>query len=237
MSLTSIKDETLRPPLSFKDWLEEFVGDDEPTHEFGMLIEMLAPAPEKYDFKSYVTLIPEKHLDLYIRAESAWKIDLAAKSSTKKHLGLDVTSPEGLMLRAISCGYRNRGGHLCGREVVPGVDRCTRHGGALVDPEVRRSILLSAYANIVEGAEIAVSALLDVAENGRSEMARVQASKELLDRAGLTADTTINIKISAEVDAGAILRDRLDTMSSKIIDIIDVEPIEDAEVVEDAKES
>jgi len=119
---------------------------------------------------------------------------------------------------------------MCGREVVPGVDRCTKHGGALIDPEVRRNILLGAYANIVEGSQKAVDALLDVAENGRSEMARVQAAKELLDRAGLTADVNVNVRISAEVDAGAILRERLETMSTKIetveVEVIEVEGVD-----------
>jgi len=217
-------DTALREPLTFKKWVEG-QGEYEP------IIKLIEDAPDKYDFKTYVALIPDEHLDLYLRAEAEWKTDAAAHKSTKHALGLDKPSPEAAIIKLQpNCVFRFRSGRMCGREVVPGVDRCTKHGGALIDPEVRRNILLSAYANIVEGSQKAVDALLDVAENGRSEMARVQAAKELLDRAGLTADVNVNVRISAEVDAGAILRERLETMSTKIetveVEVIEVEGVD-----------
>lgn len=64
----------------------------------------------------------------------------------------------------------------------------------LIDPEVRQSILMSAYTRIVEGTEVAVKALVDIAEGGRSEIARVQAAKEILDRAGLSPELRIAIR-------------------------------------------
>lgn len=208
----SIADTVTEAPPTFKEWLAG-LGTD----EYEELIVLLDPAPSTYVFKDYVKLIPDKKLDLFLRAEAAWKTEMAAHSATRKSLGLETVTPEQHLARTVfNCLYRDRTGMMCGREVVPGVDRCVKHGGALVEPEVRRNILLSAYANIVEGSQKAVDALLDVVENGRSEMARVQAAKELLDRAGLTADTTINVKISAEIDAGSILRERLESMATKI---------------------
>jgi hypothetical protein len=213
----SIADTVTEAPPTFKEWLAAFDTGDDAVHEFYELIGLLAPAPSDYAFKEYVKLIPDKKLDLFLRAEAAWKTEMAAHSATRKSLGLETVTPEQHLARTVfNCLYRDRTGEMCGREVVPGVDRCVKHGGALVDPEVRRNILLSAYATIVEGSQKAVDALLDVVENGRSEMARVQAAKELLDRAGLTADTTINVRISAEIDAGSILRERLESMATKI---------------------
>jgi hypothetical protein len=210
----SIADKVTESPPTFKEWLAAL---DDHDHEFGELVELIVPAPDEYKFKEYVKLIPDKKLDLFLRAEAAWKTEMAAHTATRKSLGLDTVTPEQHLARTVfNCLYRDRDGTMCAREVVPGVDRCVKHGGALVEPEVRRNILLSAYANIVEGSQKAVDALLEVAEHGRSEMARVQAAKELLDRAGLTADTTINVKISAEVDAGSILRERLESMATRI---------------------
>ena len=60
------------------------------------------------------------------------------------------------------------------------------HGGALLDPTVRQAFLVSAYASIVEATDTAVQALIQVAEHGRNELARVAAAKEILDRAGIT---------------------------------------------------
>jgi hypothetical protein len=91
------------------------------------------------------------------------------------------------------CGYRNHRGEGCTAEAVPGAGRCGRHGGAITDPEVRRSFLLVAFAKVIDGSRVAVDALLDVAENGRSEMARVQAAKEILDRAGVQQDQHVHI--------------------------------------------
>lgn len=98
----------------------------------------------------------------------------------------------------ILCGYRNHRGEGCVSEAVPGAGRCGRHGGAITDPEVRRSFLLVAFAKVIDGSRVAVDALLDVAENGRSEMARVQAAKELLDRAGVQQDQHVHIHKPSE---------------------------------------
>src|SRR5690606_28053368 len=53
-------------------------------------------------------------------------------------------------------------------------------------------------AKVIDGSRVAVEALLDVAENGRSEMARVQAAKELLDRAGVQQDQHVHIHTQDE---------------------------------------
>lgn len=136
-------------------------------------------------------------------AEAAWRVDSLIESAEIAGVSIDVGAEE-IVPTAISteiesaeavvlCGYRNHRGEGCTSHAVEGAGRCGRHGGAITDPEVRRSFLLVAFAKVIDGSRVAVDALLDVAENGRSEMARVQAAKELLDRAGVSQDTHVHI--------------------------------------------
>lgn len=138
-----------------------------------------------------------------VSAEAAWRVDTLIDSAEIAGVSLDVGEAE-VVPAAVSkevatseakviCGYRNHRGEGCTNEAVSGAGRCGSHGGAITDPEVRRSFLLVAFAKVIDGSRVAVDALLDVAENGRSEMARVQAAKELLDRAGVQQDQHVHI--------------------------------------------
>jgi hypothetical protein len=138
-----------------------------------------------------------------VSAEAAWRVDTLIDSAETAGVSLDVGDDE-VVPKEVSkeieaseakvlCGYRNHRGEGCTDTAVSGAGRCGRHGGAITDPEVRRSFLLVAFAKVIDGSRVAVDALLDVAENGRSEMARVQAAKELLDRAGVQQDQHVHI--------------------------------------------
>lgn len=140
-----------------------------------------------------------------VSAEAAWRVDSLVESAEMTGVSLDVPGSEEQVISSeaskeldknstkVLCGYRNHRGEGCIRPAVEGAGRCWAHGGAITDPEVRRSFLLVAFAKVIDGSRIAVEALLDVAENGRSEMARVQAAKELLDRAGVQQDQHVHI--------------------------------------------
>lgn len=134
-------------------------------------------------------------------AEAAWRVDSIIGHA--EAVGVELHPSEEVVSSSVSqaleqsdlvlCGYRDHRGEGCPHPAVPGAGRCARHGGAITDPEVRRSFLLVAFAKIIDGSRVAVDALLDVAENGRSEMARVQAAKEILDRAGVQQDQHVHI--------------------------------------------
>lgn len=136
-------------------------------------------------------------------AEAAWRVDSVIESAEVAGVSLDVGTTEVVPVAVskeleaseatVLCGYRNHRGEGCPHPAIPGAGRCGQHGGAITDPEVRRSFLLIAFAKVIDGSRVAVDALLDVAENGRSEMARVQAAKELLDRAGVQQDQHVHI--------------------------------------------
>lgn len=165
-------------------------------------------------------------------AEAAWRVDALVDSAETAGVSLDVPGgPEEVVSAEagkeiaesstkILCGFRNPRGEGCTAEAVPGAGRCGRHGGAITDPEVRRSLLLVAFAKVIDGSRVAVDALLDVAEHGRSEMARVQAAKELLDRAGVQQDQHVHIhKQEEDVDGEELvdeIRRRLTTAKDRL---------------------
>lgn len=163
-------------------------------------------------------------------AEASWRVDTVIESAEVAGVSLDVGDTE-IVPESVSkeiekseatvlCGYRNHRGEGCVSAAVEGAGRCGRHGGAITDPEVRRSFLLVAFAKVIDGSRVAVDALLDVAENGRSEMARVQAAKELLDRAGVQQDQHVHIhrpeEDTSEDDQVNELRRRLLTATDRL---------------------
>lgn len=164
-------------------------------------------------------------------AEAAWRVDSVIERAESAGVSLSDESPELPVSQEVGqavesaeakvlCGYRNHRGEGCTSEAVPGAGRCGKHGGAITDPEVRRSFLLIAFAKVIDGSRVAVDALLDVAENGRSEMARVQAAKELLDRAGVQQDQHVHIhrpeEDKSEDDLLDELRRRLLTTTDRL---------------------
>lgn len=165
-----------------------------------------------------------------VSAEAAWRVDTLIDSAEIAGVPLDVGTveviPESVSKEieaseaTVLCGYRNHRGEGCVSPAVQGAGRCGKHGGAITDPEVRRSFLLVAFAKVIDGSRVAVDALLDVAENGRSEMARVQAAKELLDRAGVQQDQHVHIhrpeEDASEDDLVAELRRRLSTATDRL---------------------
>lgn len=165
-----------------------------------------------------------------VSAEAAWRVDTLIDSAEIAGVPLDV-GDVGVVPEAVSkeieaseatvlCGYRNHRGEGCINPAVEGAGRCGKHGGAITDPEVRRSFLLVAFAKVIDGSRVAVDALLDVAENGRSEMARVQAAKELLDRAGVQQDQHVHIhkpgEDASEDDLVDELRRRLSVATDRL---------------------
>lgn len=174
-------------------------------------------------------------------AEAAWRVDSVVEQAEEAGVPIEVPGNDEPVLpkdvqkevavadAKVLCGYRNHRGEGCTSEAVPGAGRCGRHGGAITDPEVRRSFLLVAFTKIIDGSRVAVDALLDVAENGRSEMARVQAAKELLDRAGVQQDQHVHIHNPeegvSEDDMLDALRDRLlETRSRLRLAAVDIGP-------------
>ena len=149
-----------------------------------------------------------------LQVETEWRLDLRTRGRGK---GKDLAAVAESY--AFRCRYVSPGSNReCGRGTIPGTSRCRDHGGALIDEKTRRAVLMGAYLGLVDASDLAVSTLADVAANGRNELARVQAARELLDRAGLTADLNISVRIEGDERTARIeqLQTRLDTMGSAL---------------------
>jgi hypothetical protein len=234
-------------PVSFVRWIHaQAKGDKERTmpysaiYRWGPNIQAIVGLDGKYSAEWVALELAQQGADAVdlsalASAEAAWRVDSIIETAEDAGVSLNVSeTAEGADIALnpapgtdvehsepkVLCGYRNHRGEGCVGEAVPGAGRCARHGGAITDPEVRRSFLLISFAKVIEGSVLAVDALMDVAENGRSEMARVQAAKELLDRAGVQQDQHVHIhrpeEDASEDDLVGELRRRLASASSRL---------------------
>lgn len=196
--------------------LADIIGSDAPN-----VRAIKAGLDERLDDPARVA----KYLSQLVEAMALWKLDTLSPDTAGEVDSTDVvarakTPPDMLdktltgVMPPVMCGYRSITNAECGNLAVPGAVRCGRHGGAITDPEVRSSLLLLAYSKIVERTEVAVDALLDVAENSRTDMARVQAAKELLDRAGIVQDS--HIHVHGEADTGEERVDLVDRLRRQL---------------------
>lgn len=162
-----------------------------------------------------------KHLadfqEALLKLETEWRAEMAASKVAGEKLGIadgvaTALSWRGGALSPSSCEYVASTGTQCKTAPVPGTTRCLKHGGALIHEEVRRAVLMNSYLMLVEATEVAVTALVDVAAHSRNDLARVAASKEILDRAGLTPELEISITLDKDGKTGRLdeLREKLD---------------------------
>jgi len=163
-------------------------------------------------------------MDALAYCESEWRLDRAAGEKARSALELEKRPVKGVVWRkptpgitSHQCDFTSRVGRTCHESPVPGSTRCEVHGGALVDEATRRAVLLTSYMNLVDATGAAVTALVDVATSSRNDLARVQAAKEILDRAGLTAALEVSVSFS---DSGT--SDRMSELRKKLDSLHDV---------------
>lgn len=221
--------------LTFVRWLHLQCANDPKgkmpyasIYEIGPIIEEVVGLDGEFDLKAIVGELRERvdgdYSEALVQAEATWRIDqlcIPADPDDEVVVAEIVEDPDEEALApllgivpALRCGYLGLDGGTCRDPAVPGSGRCAKHGGSITDPEVRRSLLLIAYAKVIKGAETAVDALIDVAEYGANEMARVQAAKELLDRAGVIHEQHTQVTTAPAAETGALdvvaeLKDRL----------------------------
>lgn len=189
----------------------------------------------KWDFKAIradvTTMLTEDGLDedpivakeladfqeSLLKLETEWRAEMAASKTAGEKLGIadgvaSALSWRGGALSPTNCEYVASTGTPCKTAPVPGTTRCLKHGGALIHEDVRRAVLMNSYLMLVEATGIAVEALVDVAQHSRNDLARVAASKEILDRAGMTPELEISITLDKDGKAGRLdeLREKLD---------------------------
>lgn len=215
-------------PRGFRNWLLEYADG-----RYSALSSRIGrwdarSFPTRYDREVYLkSLDYDPDLtELLIQAEMEWRVEMAARETLDRKLEIDTHSGFSFRDPAQTNKCRFVTGRVgksgagavketyCGKTSVSGTVRCREHGGELVDAKTRQAVLMSSYLQIVEASALAVDTLIDVASTSRNDIARVQAAKEILDRAGLTAELQVTVKLEGEQrdERMSNLRAKLDTM-------------------------
>lgn len=203
--------------------------------------------PDPAGFAAYLVLedIPavdrDRLIEQLVVAEATWRTDEMTANPPPPD-STDGMSMEAPALPRLKCGFRDLNGDRCPAYAVEGSVRCTDHGGGITDPTIRGSLLLLAYAQMVHGTKTAVSTLIDVMDNSKNDLARVNAAKEMLDRAGLGVEGG-HVQVSAASDGATDTREaqldrikaHLDSVRERMLPPAppDDDEIVDAEIVED----
>ena len=188
--------------------------------------------PSKFDREVWAKSLdydPEM-IELLALAEMEWRADLASREMLDKKMEIDTTSAFDFrnpsQHQAQFCRYKGANGKtFCRQPAIPGTVRCQDHGGELVDVSTRRAVLMSSYLQIVEATSVAVDTLVDVTLHSRNDLARVQAAKEILDRAGLTAELNVTIKLEGQDRDEKMdkLREKLDSMQRGLMHQVSID--------------
>lgn len=241
---------------SFVEWLRaQAKSDPDREQAFAGLYEhgpYLASSlgtkpPDPAAFKAYLSLldpplpeaVQEDLLRQLVIADATWRTDTMDDiPADPPYAGTDVVLPPPKPIKPVICGYRGLDGVQCRDEAVPGAARCAAHGGAITDAGVRASLLLLAYAQMAQGTKKAVETLIDVMETSTNDLARVNAAKEMLDRAGLSVDQhhtvthqTAGEAVDTREDALNRIRRHLDSTRARLLPPSD-DDIVDAEILE-----
>lgn len=238
--------------MSFGEWLQtQQKSDPDRLMPYAPLYEVVEDLRgqfgDSFDLTMIMTWLREtypgseeiRYSEALVIAEANWRLDslvmdhpedmVKAVESVPEPkapaIEIDVKSAPGVPeVGRLPCGFRGVDGNECSSPAVLGGARCTRHGGMILDPDVRRSLLITAYARLISNTDLAVETLVDVMVDGRNEIARVSASKELLDRAGMTPEQhitfndTTTLESDDEKSARAIdvMRSRLDATRDRL---------------------
>lgn len=120
--------------------------------------------------------------------------------------------------------------------------KCRAHApGAALAANMGHQIALS-RVKLMQAAPAMVDILEELATTAAAEQVRLKASTEILDRAGVSSSTDINITgaIAVEADPATVIRDRLSSLAGRLTkadehaadsdeDVVDAEVAEDAE--------
>ena len=100
----------------------------------------------------------------------------------------------------MKCSAHKTNGAECNAQAIKGGNVCRVHGG--MAPQVRNA----ARARLLEALDPAAGELVRIALNGKQENVRVQAIKELFERAGFGEPKRLDITLTDDVLDAEIAR-------------------------------
>lgn len=130
------------------------------------------------------------------------------------------------------CGAKTREAGSCRAPAMAGQVRCRMHGGSL--PQAKRAARL----RLAELVDPAIGTLAREMVKAERSADRQRAANSILDRAGIARETRVETS-----DARSLLLERLTSLRrdrelqplEAVLEVIDVEPVEDAEVGHDGE--
>lgn len=128
---------------------------------------------------------------------------------------------------SIRCTEIKEDGDRCGRWTVRGGLKCQVHSTNAEKATAAKKVEL-ARLKLVGLADDAVEVLKDLVKPGTNDAIRLKAATEILDRAGVKGATDIKIEVEHRVDAGEVIRQRLEKMrANSVIEVASEIVVED----------
>lgn len=142
----------------------------------------------------------------------------------------------------VRCTAIRKDGERCRRWSLRGTTVCLQHGGRL--PRVQdhaTAVVESARLRLIDMADGAVDQIEDLMLNGTAEKIRLDASREVLNRAGINGPVEIDVQVTHNESPADRARKKLEDTASKLAaqlssrekdeDVVDAE-VEDDEISE-----
>lgn len=145
----------------------------------------------------------------------------------------------------VRCTVIKKDGKRCGRWSLRGATVCYAHGGRLNNvKEHADAVVEGARMRIIGLADLAIDQLEDLVQNGTAEKIRLDAARDLLDRANVKGAIDINVEVQQTESAADRMKARLQEaakrLETKTVDESDLhledDTIVDAEIVSDPNE-
>lgn len=121
-------------------------------------------------------------------------------------------------LPSVKCTATKRDGNPCGAWSVAGVTVCLKHGGNL--PNVKKAAEArkeAARLKLIDMAEEAAEVIEYLMVYGTQEQIRLNAAKDVLDRAGIKGGADITVDHQHTLAPSKMLGDKLEEMAKRVL--------------------
>lgn len=148
-----------------------------------------------------------------LAADYAETFNLSATDEVKTSGGVGPLIPIG----RIRCVEPKADGSQCTRYGVPGNDKCWQHGGMWVSQTELERVSAHVSEKLMMATDRAYRTVVDLMDNGKSEMVRLQAALGVFDRAGIGPVSKVELEVTsaAEQAAAEVLR-RIEELSNGV---------------------
>ena len=137
----------------------------------------------------------------------------------------------------VRCHMIKKDGERCGRWSLRGHTHCVKHSGSL--PNVRakaEAIVESSRMRLLNLTDEAVDVLEDFLKPGTSDMIRLKAAENVLNRSGIKDAVEVNVTVEHGVSYSEEIAKKLDIMRQRVLPQPEPEDLGEREEILDAEE-